>query len=188
MGNFRFQLDWKLGFRVIAKNCKPEKAGSCWPQRAFLPAFSLCLLLIDGATYATTCLQPLFVNHMWCYLHGSQRATEKMWAGARIFIAISRAGSGFAPRSNRECGNFVCQEQWWEKFPHSQLDLGANPESAPEMAINSLPPAHILSCSLTTMVITSHMSTTTPTPTTPNYLPIYYPNYLPILPTSRVKK
>ena len=30
----------------------------------------------------------------------------------------------------------VCQEQWWEKFPHSQLDLGANPESAPEMAIN----------------------------------------------------
>ena len=57
-----------------------------------------------------------------------------------LFIAISGADSGFAPRSNRECGNFVCQEQWWEKFPHSQLDLGANPESAPEMAINSLPP------------------------------------------------
>ena len=51
---------------------------------------------------------------------------------------------------------FLCQEQWWEKFPHSQLDLGANPESAPEMAINSLPLAHILSCSLTAMVITSH--------------------------------
>ena len=25
LGNFRFQLDWKLGFRVIAKNCKIEK-------------------------------------------------------------------------------------------------------------------------------------------------------------------
>ena len=44
------------------------------------------------------------------------------------------------------------------KFPHSQLDLGANPESAPEMAINSLPLAHIFSCSLTAMVITSHMN------------------------------
>ena len=29
LSNFRFQLDWKLGFRVIAKNCKPEKAGTC---------------------------------------------------------------------------------------------------------------------------------------------------------------
>ena len=46
--------------------------------------------------------------------------------------------------------------RWWERFPHSQLDLGANPESAPEMAINSLPLAHIFSCSLTAMVITSH--------------------------------
>ena len=147
MGNFRFQLDWKLGFRVIAKNCKPEKAGTCWPQRVVLPAFSLCLLLIDGATYATTCLQPLFVIHMWCYLHGSQRATEKMWAGGRLFIPIFR----LCPRSNWECGNFShhCVKhnrltQWWEKFPHSQLDLG----QSLKIGINSLPPAHIFSVAL----------------------------------------
>ena len=62
------------------------------------------------------------------------------------------------PQIQLRMWEFLCQEQWWEKFPHSQLDLGANPESAPEMAINSLPLAHILSCSLTAMVITSHMN------------------------------
>ena len=62
------------------------------------------------------------------------------------------------PQIQLRMWEFLCQEQWWEKFPHSQLDLGANPESAPEMAINSLPLAHIFSCSLTAMVITSHMN------------------------------
>ena len=38
--------------------------------------------------------------------------------------------------------------QWWEKFPHSLLDLGANPEPALEMAINILAPAHIFSVAL----------------------------------------
>ena len=33
--NFRFQLDWMLGFRVRGKNWKIEKAGRTWPEDCF---------------------------------------------------------------------------------------------------------------------------------------------------------
>jgi hypothetical protein len=37
--NFRFQLDWTLGFRVRGKNWKFEKAGRTCPQWVLLPAY-----------------------------------------------------------------------------------------------------------------------------------------------------
>ena len=39
MVNFRFQLDWTLGFRVRGKNWKFEKAGRTCPQWVLLPAY-----------------------------------------------------------------------------------------------------------------------------------------------------
>ena len=41
--NFRFQLDWKSGFRVRDKNCKIEKAGRTWLQ----VGSSTCLLVVS---------------------------------------------------------------------------------------------------------------------------------------------
>ena len=41
--NFRFQLDWKLGFRARDKNCKIEKAGRTWLQ----VGSSTCLLVVS---------------------------------------------------------------------------------------------------------------------------------------------
>ena len=42
--NFRFQLDWKPGFRVRDKNCKIEKAGRTWLQGSS----STCLLVVPA--------------------------------------------------------------------------------------------------------------------------------------------
>ena len=41
--NFRFQLDWTLGFRVRGKNWKFEKAGRTCPQWVLLPACVVCV-------------------------------------------------------------------------------------------------------------------------------------------------
>ena len=43
--NFRFQLDWTLGFRVRGKNWKFEKAGRTCPQWVLLPACVVCVLM-----------------------------------------------------------------------------------------------------------------------------------------------
>ena len=85
LGNFRFQLDWKLGFRVIAKNCKPEKGGTCWPQRAVLPAFSLCLLLIDGAT-GCYYLPSAFACHSYTFAKIVTKKSESRYNVCHIWI------------------------------------------------------------------------------------------------------
>ena len=121
---------------------------------------------------ASTCLLPLFVIHMWCYHHGSQRATGDVSWWQDIFMLFSGTGSGFCPRfTGAELGlwefSHHCQShykslQWWEKFPQIQFcssESGTESRScAWEKYKYILPPAHILSCSLTAMVITSHMN------------------------------
>ena len=166
-----FYSPWTQGNLLIASQV------CIWSHKRLPPTFYLYLSFIcDVITMAV-------------------REQLGMWAGGRIYLYFSQAQDlDFVPDSleqNWICGNFptILKVITSHQIQFCSSESGTKSRScAWEKYKYILPPAHILSCSLTTMVITSHMSTTTPTPTTPNYLPIYYPNYLPILPTSRVKK
>ena len=55
--NFRFQLDWKPGFRARDKNCKIEKAGRTWLQE---DSFT-CLLVVSTIHNASVWWLPLML-------------------------------------------------------------------------------------------------------------------------------
>ena len=106
---------------------------------------------------ASTCLLPLFVIHMWCYHHGSQRATGDVSWWQDIFILFSSTGSGFCPRFtgaeldlwefSHHCKSHYKSLQWWEnshRYSSAPVNLGQNPDPVPEKSINILHQPHTL--------------------------------------------
>ena len=140
-----FYSPWTQGNLLIASQvCR-------WSHKRLPPAFYLYLSFIcDVITMAV-------------------REQLGMWAGGRIYLCFSQAQDlDFVPDSleqNWICGNFptivkVITNHY--KFPQIQFcssESGTESRScAWEKYKYILPPAHILSCSLTAMVITSHMN------------------------------
>ena len=108
----------------------------------------LCLLFIDGATGcfylpSTFDLSSLTLNEQL-----------RRWADGRLFILFSGAGSGLVSRfTGAELGLWEFSHQdTMEENSHrpssAPVNLDPNPDPAPEKGINSLPSAHLLSCSL----------------------------------------
>ena len=98
---------------------------------------------------ASTYLLPLFVIHMWCYHHGSQRATGDVSWWQDIFILFSSTGSGLCPRFtgaeldlwefSHHCKSHYKSLQWWEnshRYSSAPVNLGQNPDPVPEKSIN----------------------------------------------------